>query len=101
MELDGLAALHQHQVASQLGVLDREFELVGLHRAGGFRTQARLDEFALVGLEEDALVDDVVQLSALDPFAEYEVETQIEEDGQCDDGQQNEYASEFFHDVRF
>ena len=67
----------QHQLARQRFVLDRELELVGLDRPGGFRADAGLDQFAFVGLEKHALVDDVVQFSALDALAEDEEEPEV------------------------
>ena len=96
MQFEGLAAL-QHQFAGERLVLDRKFEFIGLDRPGALRADTRLDQFALVGLENEPLVNDIVQLPALHPLAEDEVEAEIEEHGQPDGYQNGDDAPIFFH----
>ena len=87
----------EHQFPRKRRVFDRELEFVGLDRSRLLGADAGLDEFAFVRLEKDSLVDDIVQLTALDPFAEDEEEAEIEEYGQCDDGQYRQKSQMFFH----
>ena len=98
MQFEGLAAL-QHQLAGERLVFDRKFEFVGLDRSGALRADTRLDQLAFVGFENEPLINDIVQLPALHPLAEDEVETEIEEQGQPDGDQDRDDAPIFFHNL--
>ncbi len=100
VQFDHLAAL-QHQFAGEFGIIDRELELVRLNRAGSLGAYARLYQLALVSLEYHALVNDVIQFSALDAFAEDEVESEIYEHRNSHDEQRGDQSSEFFQIIIF
>ena len=81
MEFDYLAAAAHEGVGNGI-VHHREIELVGLDAVGAFLPfESGLDEPALIGLEDIALVHDLVELSCLHSLSEYEIETEEYERG--------------------
>ena len=98
MQLDGLATL-QHQFLGQLGVLNRELELVALDRSGSLRTDTGLDQLTLIGLENQALADHIVQFAALHALAKDEVEAEIEEYQEAHNNDEAQESTKLFHAV--
>ena len=67
-------------MSSYFLALHRELKLIGLDRSAGVaRVVSRLDHLALVGLEDEALAYNIVQLATLDTLAKDEVEAVIKE----------------------
>ena len=91
-QLDVLAGA-AHEGVGQLAVGDGEFELVAAQAVAGVAAgfEAALDHLALVGLEDDALPLEVVDVARVDAGAVDEEETEIDEGGerQNDDGDED------------
>ena len=92
-----LATAAHHESLGDGGIGHGEFELVRLHGIGRFGAQAVLDQFALIGLEDIAFLNQVVQLPRLDPSAKNKIITHGEKKNQTDDDQRDKDQEKFFH----
>ena len=102
VELDEATAL-AHQQFSDFLVVDGEIEFVGLKtgsRAGyrSLRGEAGLDEASLIGLENDAFLDDEIEFAGLGSFAENKVKMEIECSGSNQNADDANPKDDFFHD---
>ena len=96
VQLNGVAAI-EHQLACNLLVLDRELELVRLNRTCRLGADTRLNQLTLVGLEQHALMYNVVQLTTLDALAEGVVEAHVAENRNAQNHEQSRNATDLFH----
>ena len=76
---------------------DGEFEFIGLDGSGRFRADSRLNQLPFVGLEQHALVNDIVEFAALHALSEDKIESEIEQQGQYGHCRKDDYAHIFFH----
>ena len=76
------------------------FFIMSKTRTGRLGTDTRLNQLALVGLEQHALVYDVVQFATLDALAEGVVEAYVTENRNAQNDEQSRNATDLFHKFR-
>ena len=86
-----------HQFVGHSLVCHREFEFIGAQIGGGVAVglEAGLYHLALVGLEDDAFLLEIVDIPGVDAGAVYEKEVEININRHCYDGYRGAYSDDF------
>src|ERR1700677_2774582 len=92
-----LFASGQLQLYGHLLVLDRKRKLVGLKGIRSFGLKSRLDQLALIGLEDIPLPHHVIQRSGFYAITKIPVIPIVEKETQHQDHRGQENGKEFFH----
>lgn len=76
MKVEILAG-ERHHLFGKLLIFNRKFKLIRSDGAGSLALEAVLNEFTLVSLENNTLVNHIVERATLNPFAKNEIKAEV------------------------